>query len=273
MKYSAIYSNKIKLNDFDEIIIIYDAQDGALPKFLQAHENQHIILSIANVPDFIDTQEWKKLNAIYEKYPNFSIRFGGVGAFRELPENIIEFLQSDVLTMPYFFGMIAVNFDQLNYILNLGVSQVYLGEDICFSLDSAKRLCKQHQVAVRAFPNVAQSSVKATPALKKFFIRPEDTVEYTHYIDTLEFWGPTDRQEILLRIYKKGVPFNDLNDLILDFNFNFDSRRILPGFARIRSSCNRRCMKGTPCSICDRFLSISEKLSEKGLVIRHKKKD
>jgi len=271
MKYCALFSNKINLNAFDEIAILYDRQDKELVPFMQKYSNKKIILRITNLQDFYEAKEWKKLNAIHQKYPElgFTVCFKEVGYFTVMSEMMVECIQS--LEIPYFTGDTVVNFDQLHYLVEQGVSEVYLAEDICFDLKRAKKVCDNYGVQIRAFPNVAQGSIQSGPALKKFFIRPEDVVEYEDCISTLEFWGPTNRQEILYRIYKKGVWLGDLNQIILDFDLSFDSSRIVPGFAQLRKSCGRKCMKGEHCSICDRVLNISEKLKQKNLVIKKKK--
>ena len=266
MKYCGQYSNKIDMTIFDEISILYDKQDRQLIPFLQEHLNQRIVLIIKDVEDFLQAEEWIKLNAIYEKYSNFAICFKEISAFCEAPEALQQCIKE--LKAPFFTGYIATNFEQLNYLCNFGVSDVYLSEDICFDLKRARAICNQYKVQIRAFPNIAQSNVRSSPALKKFFIRPEDVEEYSDCIDVLEFWGLLDRQAILHRIYNKGQWFGELKDLILDFDLSFDSRCIIPGFAHSRKSCGRQCIKGGSCSICDTVYRISEKLSDKNLIIK-----
>jgi hypothetical protein len=273
MKYCGRYSNKIDMKVFDEISILYDRQDEQLLDFLEKYKDHHIILTIQSIhiDDFIKYQEWKKLNYIQEKFPdyNFSVCFKESCRFEEAPDSLQQAIKE--LKVPFFTGDVVTNFDQLHYLLDLGVSQVYLGEDICFDLRRVKHVCDGYYVKLRAFPNVAQSCIKATPPLKKFFIRPEDVEEYGEIIDVLEFWGPLNRQEILHRIYSRGVWFGDLKEIILDLNLSFDSRRIMPGFAQARKVCERKCMKGRRCDICENIYSISEKLEDKGLIIKHKK--
>ena len=273
MKYCGQYSNKIDMSLFDEISIIYNKQDSQLISFLQEHLNQRIILIVKDIEDFLQAEEWKKLNAIHEKYSafNFAVCFKNLCTFQEAPSALQHCMQE--LKVPFFTGHIVTNFDQLQYLCNLGVSDVYLAEDICFDLKRARAVCERYKVQIRAFPNVGQCSVKSGPALKKFFIRPEDVEVYSDCIDTLEFWGPLDRQVTLLQIYKKGIWFGDLKDLILDFDLSFDSKTIIPDFARIRKNCGRRCMKGEHCSICDTMYQISQKLADRNIIIKQKKTD
>lgn len=269
MKYSAIYSTKVNLDLFDEIIIQYDKQDKSLPTFLEEHSDKHIVLSIADVDDFINSNQTIRLNAIFEKQPNFSIRFYEFCEMAPIDDLLQQCIEE--LRVPYFFGFKVSNFDQLHYLLEQGACAVYLTENICFDLVRAKALCSEHGAQIRVFPNVAQASVRQSPAHKKFFVRPEDVETYSDVIDILEFFGPTDRQNILHKIYTKGVWFGDLNDLILDLGIEFDSREIIPGFAAARKQCQRRCMRGERCTICDRVLSISKKLKEKEVYINYQK--
>ena len=271
MKYSVNYSNKLKsLDGFDEIIIRYEQQEEALPQFLEAHLEQDIVLSIDNVKDFCYYQRWGYLNALYEKYNNFCIRFYQTRDFSEIDAELKAAIES--LEVPYFFGMLASSFDELNYLLSIGAKQVYLVEDICFDLMRAKQVCSSYGATVRAFPNVAQASVRSTPALKKFFIRPSDIPTYEEYIDILEFWGSEDRQEVLLQIYKRGNWMGDLSVIILDLNSKIESQYIIPQFATLRVNCERKCMKGNNCSCCERILSIGEKLKSKGIMLTTTKK-
>lgn len=271
MKYCGRYSNKIKMSVFDEVAIVYDRQSKEVINYLEANKSHNTVLIVRDIKDFHSAKEWIKLNAIKTQYPDFqfSVCFNEVARFSPFSEELIECVRN--ITVPFFTGYLATNFDQLHYLCKQGVSDVYIAEDICFDLMRARRVASSYGVKLRAFPNVGQSSVKQGPALKKFFIRPEDVAEYEDCIDILEFWGPLDRQKTLHEIYTKGVWFGDLKELILDFDLSFDSRRIIPGFARLRKTCGRKCMKGERCGVCDRILSISKVLEDKDLIIKQKK--
>ena len=272
MKYCARYSNKIKMDNFDEIRIYYDNQDKELLNFLEQHADKRITLVIRDIDKYFDDIGWRLINAIHAQYPQYNLRvcFGEYRVFEPVSANLKICMEK--LKVPYYTGYLVTNFEQLNHLCECGVSDVYIGEEICFDLARVSRVCMRYKVETRTFPNVGQASIKSTPALKKFFIRPEDVEVYEDYIDILEFWGPEDRQETLRGIYEKREWFGDLRDLILDFNLSFDSRCIMPGFAIARKNCERKCMKGGACTICDRVLSISEKLKDQGLIIKHPKK-
>lgn len=268
MKYSVDYSNRIKMNDFDEIRISCEpTKVSYLEDFLSKWQEKEIVVVIkeSDIDDFYYGRQWEPLNALYSQYKNFSVCICALSQFHELKDNAVLFMNT--LEAPVFTGLIVTNFDELEYIIRIGAKQVYLSEEICFDLKRAKRVCDRHGVTIRAFPNVAQGSVRSGPAHKKFFIRPEDVEFYSQYIDTLEFWGPLDRQEMILNIYKDKYWFGDLKDLILGLNLSIDSMRILPTFATLRANCNRKCTKGGFCSACDSVLNIEKKLKENNLII------
>jgi hypothetical protein len=257
MKYAARFIKGVDLNDFDQIIINYSTQSQELPLFLQEHKDKTIILEISDVDAFCNSQQIEILNALYHKYKNFIVCLYSICKFSELTAPILD--KISVLEAPFMLGMPITNFDQLRYVLDLGVSSVYLAEDICFDMWGAKRVCSENGVQIRVFANVAQGSIKSGPALKKFFLRPEDVEEYSDCIDVIEFWGPENRQSVLKTIYSKGRWPGDLSTLILGLDLSIDSRYIQPSFGRLRKNCQRKCMKGEQCKCCELIVEISQK--------------
>lgn len=159
----------------------------------------------------------------------------------------------------------------MHYLLNLGAQEVYVAEGLGFELNAVSALCHSRGVKVRVYPNVAQSEVDFGSPLKRFFIRPEDRAFYDNFIDVYEFFGPLEKQDIIYKIYNQEYWFGNLKDIILGLDCSIINRTVLPVWAKTRATCGRRCLKGTNCSICERMLSISEKLNDKGYIITHKK--
>lgn len=271
MKYCGRYSNKIDMSVFDEITIRYNGQNEELVTFLQEHSAQKVTLVVHDIGQFYTAKSWEVINAIHETYPewDFNVCFGEVAVFKAIDHTLAAC--ANALSVPYYFGYVATNFDHLHHLCQNGACEVYLGEDICFDLVRARRVCDDYKVRIRTFPNVAQSSVRTGPDHKKFFIRPEDIEEYSDVIDVIEFWGDLNKQAIFHRIYKRGRWFGELKEIIADLNIEFDSRCIVPVFANVRKTCGRKCMKGDSCRVCDSILSISRKLGDMNLIFKKKK--
>lgn len=274
MKYCAQYLKSIKksLKDFDEVSIKFDSQDTELVKYLQKHQTQVTNIIILDPDTFCAHKRWKLLNTIAETYPalNFKVQINQCRGARVLTPPELEIVEN--LKVPFFFGDRITCFEELNYFLKFSPTDVFLAEDICFDLPRAQRLCAALGTRIRAFANVAQSSLITTDALKKFFIRPEDVETYERYIDVLEFWGSEDRQATLLQIYKEGTWFGDLQSLILGLGIEIDSRYLLPSFGAVRTDCKRQCLAGSPCRVCERMLSIANTLEDRKIYIKRQKK-
>ena len=215
---------------------------------------------------FIENKDWEIFNAISKlRALDFAllIPFPKNGNISEI-SGALEFLSA-----PYFFTTEASDWDTLQFLASFNITDVYITEALGFDLKEVAKFCQAKNIKVRAYPNVAQGKYSEQSGLKKFFIRPEDVQILEPYIDTFEFWGPIDRQDTLLHIYTELKQwFGELSELILDLNYNIDSRTIPPQFAVIRSSCGKSCMRNGKCRICEHMADLAHTLEEKNLVIK-----
>jgi len=254
MKYCLRYSNKSKrLAEADEISIIYDRQDVALLTFLEEHKAQTIILMVDKVKEFDIYQEWKKLNAIHDKYPEYKIEV--CFNHKEVPAIVIIEL-GEKLNIPWFSNVPITDWDSLYYFIEGGVHQVYVAEELGFDLEAVSTFVHAHNALVRVYPNVAQASVKGANQLKKFFIRPDDIDFYSQYVDVCEFWCDYDQQDVYYKIYTSGKWFGPLKEIIKDFDCDIDNRYIISPFAKYRVNCTKQCLKGHYCQMCDKVYMI-----------------
>ena len=92
---------------------------------------------------------------------------------------------------------------------------------------------------------------------------------YEGYVDVLEFHKPNDRINTLYEIYNiKKRWLGDLSDLISNLDdLKINSRKIISEFAEVRVGCDRRCLKGKACSICENTIHIAEMLEGSGIKI------
>lgn len=272
MNYCLRYTNssKIMIKEAEEISIIYDKNDTALPAFIEKHDTKRINLIIENPEESLDAFEIKKLNAINEKY-HYSVIYVCLYSNKRceaMSDNLLA-LMAD-LKMPWFTGNMITTWDALHYFISLGVTDVYIAEDLGFEISLVYDVCHKANVKVRVIPNVAQSNINQTPDLKKFFIRPEDMELYSKYIDTVEFWGELRQQDVFYKIYKGGKWYGNLKEIIFSFNEDLDSHRVLPVFGNARLGCDKRCLKGFNCSICESIKSIQEQMKEQNLIIKNR---
>lgn len=262
MKYCLDYYKICRYtNKCDQLNFTYNKRDEALLSFLQEHANQRINLVIKDedIDNFIETQEYKVLEAIYQQAPNFVLRFYENQKASVIHEKLANLLPD--LTIPYYFGHIITNWDEFYYFINLGICDIILGEEICFELDKAAAIAHAKNILIHIFPNVAQSPISQTPALYKFFVRPEDTKLYEQYVDVFEFWGDAKKLSAYYKIYAlSGRWLGNLNYIIISLHHDIPNDLILPQFAQSRISCGKECLKGGKCRICNQIDSIAHNL-------------
>ena len=264
MKYCVDYYKHIKgLDKADEYTIKYSNKMNILMDFLEENETKRVNLQIEKP---LTNIELKMLKPIYLTYPNLCLRF------ESYDEEILEdLLESGI---PFFFGNRVNDWDTFIGLLELGVSDIYIVEDLCFDLERVAAVAAQYDVKLRTYANVAQSTWKDTIDIKKFWIRPEDVEIYEKYIDTLEFFGTPQQVGVLLKVYKEDKKwFGQLKEIIFGLKTDLDSRYIIPHFAEHRTSCKKECLKGGKCKICERVVDLSHSLKEANLIITPKKKD
>lgn len=260
MKYCVdYYRNLTDIDKADEYTIRYSKKDDILITFLEENKNKIINLTIE---EKLSETNYKTLKAIYNTFSNFRLKFESYDS-NEI-ENIVE------CGIPFFFGNRVNNWDEFLGLIELGVTDIYIVEDLCFDLERVAAAAHKENIKLRTYANVAQSTWHDTPEIKKFWIRPEDVKIYEEYIDVLEFFGQPYQIPTILRVYKDEQKwFGALKEIIFGLESeDLDSRFIIPEFGKRRISCQKNCLKGGKCRICDRILSLSKTLKEADLIVK-----
>ena len=255
------YPSQKYIQDADELKIKYRRSDRTLPDFLEKYKNKIIIIDVS---DFFEESDAQLLKELYQEYKNIKVIFNF--------NNNIYLSRVRKYEIPYFFSDPVTTIDQLHGFLNYHPTDMYICEELGFSLEKIGKLLHDNNVRVRVYPNICQSSFPETPSIKTFFIRPEDISVYSAFVDVFELISDESRQQTLFKIYKQEKWFGKLKDLIPTFKGELDSKYILSSFGEIRSKCGKRCMyQSSHCSICDRFLELADTLKENNIIVRKEK--
>lgn len=267
MRYCARYDRDFRyLKEIDEVLIDYKNKDGELIRFMETiPEKQRIIVKIMDKNINID-ENVSIIAAAAQKHPNMSVL---------LPAADMTF--ADKLreeNVPFFFDKFVSNWDVFMSYSAIGVSDIYIVNELAFEMPEVSKICKEKNIKVRTFPNVAQMSNTTLNLnkLKSFFIRPEDIATYEPYVDVCEFFGPIDRQSVLYEIYTKEKWMGDLEELIIGLNFSVPNQSIIPAFGEQRLNCRKDCYRGK-CIICDKIISIANTLKDAGVQLRIRDKE
>lgn len=258
------YPYKDYMDEVDELKIKYRPADRSLEDFLEKYHDKSIVIELSNTIEDLDI---KLLKSLSDKYQNikFIIKFNDKDLLKTIQEN----------EMPFFFSNFVTTPDQMHGLISYHPTDMYICEDLGFSLDKVSAVLHDNGIRVRVIPNICQSSFPSTPAIRQFFIRPNDISIYSTFVDVFEIFSDEERQRVLLKIYKQEKWDGLLKEVIPSFNNDLDNRFILDSFGMVRSKCGKRCVyKPESCNICDRFIEAADSLKEHRIIVKKvKKKD
>lgn len=262
MKYCINYtpgSDFRYLNEIDEIIIKYNRKDTTLPAFLEEHSSQTVIIK-ADADIFSDTDDFNRITALYNKYPNIMLYFQ---YNTEIAAKVAD------AEIPFYFDKIVDSWDEFHEFLKWKPVYIHVTRSLCFSIDKVAEIAHKSEVRVRCFPNLAQASFDTLNPMLNFFIRPEDVPIYEPYIDVLELAGTDPQLSAYYEIYQKQKWNGNLDEIIIGLSYSLDApvnnRNILPLFGKMRIKCGKACLQGGRCQICPRSASLGQILDRKNL--------
>lgn len=297
MKYALKYfSTSKKLAEADEIIITYNQKSENLGWFIETYcqQNQRLIIDYdlievtksivkeKNDENFIPItedevlkiieSEVNKIAKINKKYEN-GIAVKLLNPAYNYYDSFVSLLREK--EVPFFFFYCPNSFSEVNTLIKMGVSDIYICNELAFQITELSKLIHAANINIRVHPNVAQlsglNSLIEQESLKQFFIRPEDIELYGEYVDIVEFFGSIDKQDVLMDIYKDGYWMGDLNELIIGFDESINCMNLMPDFGFYRLACGHRCDLGK-CSYCDISKSLAKELKDKNIYIKKEKK-
>ena len=240
------------LPQIDEFIIDYkENKSKELVNFLNQYaKTQRVIIRLEQKINKSEI-DFLELLATQNNY-NMAI------LFTSYPRDIKKFLP---LKVPFFIDITATNWELLRTILDLGVSDVYVGGMLGFDLERVSRFIPEG-VQIRSYVNVCQYNWDNSEGFKAFFIRPEDLNYYGNFIDVFEFFDSVDIQDTLYEVYFHSQEWNgNLKEIIRGLKLDINNYYILgPEFARRRAQCRRKCIKGERCELCDGLVELTKSL-------------
>lgn len=254
MKYCIhYYAGCSFINEVQEIMIKYTGQDiKTILKFFREHPEQRIIFDVAAGVQ-VDYEIFEIISEGYPQY-DFAVRFAD--RVRETPK------------WSFFYAEYISTWDRFDEQVRMGVSDIYVTEELGFDLAAAARVAKRNGVKIRVLPNYAQSGSPTTDPAKKFFIRPEDESVYEGIVDVYEILQQGNTAEVVYKVYAKDKQwYGDLNEIIPTLKENVDNRRIPSKmFAIPRVDCKKSCLAGGHCNMCREIFNLSKTLEDKNYI-------
>lgn len=239
------------LKQADEIIVEHRDIE-VFDKLLELNTTKKITIKIPN-----DTEiNWNYINWYSDKL-----------SFTFCLSNISQKDECIVHNYPWYWAYPVDTWYELNGLLQNGVSQIIVGDNLFFDIERAYLICKASGVTLRIIPNLAfDGYIPRQNGITGAYIRPEDLNLYAPYVEVCEFFATNLSQEhALFEIYKRGKWNGNLNLIITNLNFNIDNRLITEDFGQNRLNCRHLCAKNM-CSLCPQmfnFIARMEKNEEK----------
>lgn len=267
MHYCVNYSRSFRhLHEVDEIILNYAGSERLMtfvPELVGENKNQRIILNILDIGDNEITSIIPFINKLQVDGYNLAV------IIRET-EHIQEFKNANI---PFFFIKGASNLETAVIQCEMGVSDIYIVEELGFRMKDLQYLKEHYGVQIRVYPNIAQSAKNLyIPEMCRFFIRPEDTEIYEPYVDVFEILGGEDnsRLSVIYEIYYNRQWLGGLETLILDFKTPVINTGMNPHFAENRLNCGKKCLI-EKCNLCTQIGNLANMFNEVGLEVIKKR--
>lgn len=273
MKYCCEYFGEFaKVGYFDELIVHLRPNEDIknIEDFFSKHKKQTIIIQVLDNHDFL---EGGKASRILSLLPplEYKYKFKLNNPFDEETIQIVE--ECKKLGIPYFFDILVDEWDVLNAVAAYEPTDMYIVNTLGFELAEVSRKLHKQNINIRVYPNIAQSRVSGGNSLCKFWIRPEDTDVYDHFVDVFEFLVDVHNnnlKELYYTIYAEEMMWSGpLNLIIAGLEEEIDNRGIFNAFPLKRIECAKACEKNAQCSLCYQLANISNMIVEKGYEIQY----
>jgi len=238
------------IDEAPQLSFLYKPQDDTIEEFIKQHNTQHHYILMTEPFDATNTA---RLKALKEQSDNWTLVVTGD---MDPKGNFVKMVKD--IAPQFMFGTPAAEWYQLQTMLQCGVSEVIITGFLGFCMPDVRKECNKFGAKIRVIANFASATWFDCPAIKKFFIRPEDVKHYLDYVDTIEFEGDKTLQEVCYRAYTKGEWFGELGEIIIGLEGELDSRRLPMIFGSIRSNCRMRCISGGACQICRAMLKFQD---------------
>lgn len=246
-----------KISQFD---IKYNSQKNDFKKlinFIEQYPDKRINISIASPADL---ENIKTINKIYK---NIYLKFNNLSFIPKIKEED---------NFKYYFDFPIGNYTMLNQILFFPITDIYISDDLCYSLKDIKDICNSHNIKIRLVVNTIPTIGPKGLSIKDPIFRPEDGEYISKYIDTIEFDCGDDwkKIEVLYKVWmERQIWFGDLQEINSDINFVFPNQAIINTLYRNKYNCNLRCIKGNNCTVCQDVLNLALTANKQNLVYKN----
>lgn len=226
------------------------------------HLNKRINIKFIDKPD---AREFS-LNVIAElgDLPNVAVRLD------QTQGNFVSFIQECGIKFFFDYDYKMNSFCRLYDALELGVSDVYILEDLCYRLPQVRELCSLYGAQIRLVANSISSftSGRGTDITAPWFV-PENYDVLQQYYDVIEFelFNSWQRFDALYKIWIEDKCWdNNLKFINFELKIDIPGDSFMPEVCEYKMTCGHRCVeRQAHCRKCEQMLSFAQDMAKKKL--------
>ena len=265
-------NNEFYTERTDEFNIRFNPNRNSIEKlleFCEAFPNKRINIEYTDnnpkIPDIL---------GLRVKHPEVYCRVkdGNMAKCAELiAQGVPAFMDSD---LP------AGNFSELGLFLSLGVSDIYIVDDLCYNMSDVYELCHERGIQTRMILNNIPSVIRDAGSYIKSPIFPPECVHLLdRYIDVAEFdcGKPFDwhRLGVYYRAWFERKDWHgNLQEIINGLNIPIPNDSLITDdWINFKMHCGRRCdaRATSKCRKCEQMFNIATSLASKQIGVRREK--
>lgn len=253
-----------KVQEFNIEFDIRKNKIEKLVEFAETYSTHRINIKFETIPP--------GLNAVLKLCPNIYIRLVDMYQYQAIVE--LEYAKGR-----FFFDFHVPNLALFGTLIELGVSDIYLADDLWYSLKDVKEYCLEHNVRIRAILNkIPTISFDKGYNLKHIIFMPQHFNLWNQYIDVAEFdcGTPYDwkKFETLYKIWFIDKDWDGgLQQINNDLKIAIPNQALLYDFIAYKIQCGLKCnkQKNTYCNKCEKNIRLGQLFYEKGAHLKIKK--
>lgn len=235
-----------------------NSQDKLI-EFAEAYPDKRINVEM----DKIDVSFLSVLNRAHD---NIYIRLTDISDFQHVPA----FREKGIKFFFNFDCFPAINICTLDYLISLGVSDVYIADDLWYNLREVHQYTSSHNIGIRVVLNTVLASTPYIDAAKAPWFPPDTFHIIEPYISTVEFDCGTPYDWNAFGVYYRAWFdrkdwHGNLQEIILGLDIPaMNDSLASEDLIQYKIHCKHHCTDAnSKCRKCDQYIELSVLLASK----------
>lgn len=258
--------NQNKASEFNITFVNKPNNFDNLMEFLSMHLNDRFNITVDTSEYSFDYAKLKILNTIHHNL------------YFIIPPREEIYLKLKEYNIKFYFNssFAANNFRSLEQLAKIGVSSIYITDDLCYNLKQVRIACDKYNLELRWILDVIPSifSNKVVDVRAPIMI-PECIDELNKYVDVFEFsekqsWIKLNTLYKIWFIQKEWR--ENLKFIYPELDIDIWNQSMISAFNIYKMNCKYKCGYGSVCKKCNQFKEMADDLYKKHIEYSPQKK-